>query len=79
LDLTNENADALRSALSRYVAAARTVGGRRRRQVATPPASKASDVSPQAVREWAKANKIELSARGRIPRSVIERFRAAGN
>ena len=78
IDLSNKNADALRKAVSRYVDAARKVSARGQRNGSAKPSGK-SDVSPQAVREWAKANKVELSARGRIPQSVIDQFRAAGN
>ena len=80
IDLTNEHADELRVALDRYVHAARKVGGRQTRtragagKVAAP-----VDYSPQAVRAWAKAHKIHVSPRGRIPQSVVEQFRAAGN
>ena len=82
IDLTNEHADEMREALSRYVEAARKTGGGRRPTGARGSGrsrSGKSDVSPVAVREWAKANGIEVSARGRIPRSVVEQFRAAGN
>ena len=33
----------------------------------------------KAVRKWAQANGIEVSARGRIPAEIVERYRAAGN
>jgi hypothetical protein len=80
IDLTNEHADDLRAALDRYVRAARKVGGRQTRARATGArAAAAVEYSPQAVRAWAKANKIKVSPRGRIPQSVVERFRAAGN
>jgi hypothetical protein len=36
-------------------------------------------LQPQAVRAWAKANRFDVSPRGRIPQSVVDRFRAAGN
>ncbi len=78
IDLSDKNADAFRKAVSRYVDAARKVGSASRRG-ASSRARSASEVSPQAVREWAKANRVELNARGRIPRSVIDQFRAAGN
>ena len=79
IDLTDEHADELREAFSRYVNAGRKVGGRAapRTSAQTKPAT--SDVSPRAVREWAKANKVQLSPRGRIPQSVIDQFKAAGN
>src|SRR4051812_33717422 len=82
IDLTNDHADEMRAALDRYVRAARKVGGRQGRARATATATRAAavvDYSAQAVRAWAKANKIDVSPRGRIPHSVVDRFRAAGN
>jgi Lsr2 len=80
IDLTNRHADDLRAALDRYVRAARKVSGRQNRARATGAKAAAPvDYSPQAVRAWAKANKIKVSPRGRIPQSVVDRFRAAGN
>jgi hypothetical protein len=80
IDLTNEHADEMRAALERYVQAARKVGGRQSRAEVTSRKSAASvDYSPQAVRAWAKAKKIKVSPRGRIPQSVVDQFRAAGN
>ena len=84
LDLTNEHADELRAAFDRYVKAARNVGGRQSvrsrgttaRSTTTP---STTNVDAKAVRAWATANKVELSARGRIPQSVVDQFRAAGN
>ncbi|MGY1618855.1 Lsr2 family protein [Geodermatophilus sp. SYSU D00691] len=85
LDLTNENADELRATFDRYIKAARNVGGRQssprtRTTAAAPSRSRSkSDVDPKAVRAWAKSNKVQLSERGRIPQSVIDQFKAAGN
>jgi hypothetical protein len=80
IDLTNKHADDLRAAVDRYVRAARKVGGRQNRAGATRAKAAAPvDYSPQAVRAWAKANKIMVSPRGRIPQSVVDQFRAAGN
>jgi Lsr2 len=82
IDLTNDHADEMRAALARYVQAARKVGGRQARARAAATGAKAAapvDYSAQAVRAWAKANKIHVSPRGRIPQSVVDRFRAAGN
>src|SRR4051794_10759037 len=73
IDVTNEHADELRGALARYVDAARKTGTDRRSR------SRKSDFSPVAVREWAKANGIEVSSRGRVPKSVVDQFHAAGN
>ncbi|HLM04328.1 MAG TPA: Lsr2 family protein [Blastococcus sp.] len=79
LDLTNEHADELRAAFDRYVKAARNVGGRRSARNRGTTTRSTTNVDSRAVREWARANKVELSARGRIPRSVVDQFRAAGN
>jgi Lsr2 len=82
IDLTNDHANEMRAALDRYVRAARKVGGRQGRAAAKATVTKttaAVDYSPQAVRAWAKANKIDVSPRGRIPQSLVDRFRAAGN
>src|SRR3954470_23668080 len=73
IDLTNEHADELREALARYVEAARKTGSDRPARARSTGRSRSSksDVSPTAVREWAKANGIEVSNRGRIPQSVV--------
>lgn len=91
IDLTDENAAALRSALAPYIAAARSVSTR------TTSASRSSgggraagsggstgrrqrragqrDYGP--VREWAAKNGYTLSERGRVPASVLEAYDAA--
>lgn len=79
IDLTAENAAALRGALERYTKAARPVsssratssssGGRKRRR------SGQQDYSD--VREWAKQNGYKVSERGRVPASVLEAYEAA--
>jgi len=79
LDLTNEHADELRGALARYVEAARKTGTDRTARTGGRSRTRSSEFSPVAVREWAKANGIEVSARGRVPQSVVKQFRAAGN
>jgi len=82
IDLTNDHASEMHAALDRYVRAARKVGGRQSRARAQATVAKAAapvDYSALAVRAWARANKIDVSPRGRIPQSVVDRFRAAGN
>ena len=81
IDLTNAHAEEMRGVLARYVEAARKTGSDRPARARSTGRSRSSksDISPTAVREWAKANGIEVSARGRIPQSVIEQFKAAGN
>lgn len=74
LDLSPENAAAMRDGLANYVACARRVGGRRGTRASVP-----AGVDNRAVRAWAASNGVELSTRGRIPASVVEQYRAAGH
>lgn len=76
IDMTAENAAALREALDPFrVRARRLAGGPSSPVMREVP----SGVDTRAVRAWAASNGVELSGRGRIPASVIDRFRAAGN
>ena len=79
IDLTEANAEKLRSGLEEFVNSARRTGGRVKR--GTAPAkragSPASREQTKAIRDWARQNGFELSDRGRIPATVIEAFEAA--
>jgi hypothetical protein len=86
IDLSEANAERLRDALAPFVAAARradgSAGGRRSRgQRSSPePAAKPARASREetaAVRSWARENGHEISERGRIPKAVVEAYRAA--
>jgi len=83
IDLTDANARELRDAFARYTSAARKVSGGRRTAAPAAKPAKASEpfngFDPAAVRAWAKANGMTVSARGRIKSEVLEAFRAAGN
>jgi uncharacterized membrane protein len=83
IDLSDQNAQSLRDALDRFVANARRIGGRstRGRRSSQRDGSRKVDgpVDNAAVRAWAKANKVDVNARGRIPASVISAYREAGN
>jgi nucleoid-associated protein Lsr2 len=79
IDLSEENAAAMREALSRYVAAAREVSSSGGRRAAEPAKPAYSGVDPAAVRAWAAGQGITVSARGRIRADVVEQYRAAGN
>lgn len=75
IDLSAENAAKLREALDPFVRVARKIAvtpHRRAVRVST-------GVDATAVREWAKANGIAISSRGRIPKDAIEKYVAAGN
>ena len=78
IDLNAKNAEALRKALSRYVEAARRSGGTAsRRPARSARRTAASGLNTTEVREWAKAQGIEVKDRGRVPAELVVRFRAA--
>ena len=79
LDLSDENAAAMREALSRYVKAARKISSSGDRRAAEPAKPAYSGVDPAAVRAWAAGQGIKVSPRGRIKADVVEQYRAAGN
>ena len=73
IDLNDDNAKALREAVEKFTGYARKVTGNKagkssRRTTAAPSEDKS------AVREWAKANGMEVSERGRIPADVQEAY-----
>jgi hypothetical protein len=80
IDLSAENAQALRDALAPYLGHA-TKATRRRAaragatRAAAPARSRAG--STAAIREWARSQGMEISDRGRIPNAVREQYEAA--
>lgn len=72
IDLSNENAERLRTVLAPYVQAGRrqSRSGKSFRRTALAP-------DPATVRAWAQSNGMELPARGRIPKHVYEAFSEA--
>lgn len=65
IDLSTTNAKALRKQLKAYIGKARTIA---------PPAPRQEAA---AIRQWAKDNGYQVSARGRLHRDVIEAYRNA--
>jgi hypothetical protein len=76
IDLSDDNADALREAFSDYVAAARKVSGRQTRSGSSTPKRGNSDELTK-IREWANANGHDVSSRGRISQAVRDAYDAA--
>ncbi|MER8042482.1 Lsr2 family protein [Streptomyces sp. NPDC094032] len=81
IDLNPANAKKLRKALAPYLAAGRKLSGRPGGAAKAVPAGgykhTALAPDPAAVRAWAQSNKMDVPARGRIPKRVYEAFRAA--
>lgn len=76
IDLTDENAAALRDAFAPFVQAGRRVsaGGQGR---AGRSRSRAGQRDLAPVRAWAKENGYSVSTRGRVPAAVLEAYDAA--
>ena len=85
IDLSFKNAEKFRAALKPYIDAARppgtgsrTIPGRGRLKSSTgkraSSGAAALGVDPKAVRVWADQKGIEVPARGRIPKPVLDQY-----
>ncbi|GAA2983121.1 hypothetical protein JOD63_000722 [Microbacterium terrae] len=80
IDLTDENAAALRSALAPYLTAGRRISAASRggsSASGAPKRRRSGQKDFSGVREWAKKNGYTVSERGRVPASVLEAYEAA--
>ena len=77
IDLNAGHARELRDALARYVDAARRAGGSARKPARVSRRGPAGGLDTTEVREWARAQGIEVKDRGRVPADVVARFRAS--
>ena len=77
IDLNTKHAQQLRDALARYVQAGRRSSGTVRRPSRTAHRPQANGPNTTEVREWAKAQGIDVKDRGRVPAELIVKFKAA--
>ncbi len=77
IDLNAEHAEALRDALARYVSAARRAGAGARQPSRSGRRAPVSGLNNTEVREWAKAQGIDVKDRGRVPVQLVVKFKAA--
>jgi hypothetical protein len=77
IDLNAEHAKELRDALARYVDAARRVSGGARKSARGSSRAPANGPNTTEVREWARAQGIEVKDRGRVPADLVVKFKAA--
>jgi hypothetical protein len=77
IDLNTEHAQHLRDALAPYVSAARRAGGTARGPARSGRKLPKSGPDSTEVREWAKAQGIEVKDRGRMPAELVVKFKAA--
>jgi Lsr2 len=71
IDLSKKNAARLRDALVKYVNAGRRMGRPSSRTRTRVPSDS------RTIREWARANNVPVTDRGRIPASVVAQFNEA--
>ena len=80
IDLSEKHAAALRDAFAPFIGGARRAGNaakvmsRQRMSTATATGSGRSRGETAAIREWANANGLEVSTRGRISSTVLEAY-----
>jgi hypothetical protein len=80
IDLNKKNATVLEKTLAPYIAAARKVPSKPRRNGrsrANGRAGAGTGADLAAVREWARANGYEVADRGRIPAAVSDAYHAS--
>ncbi|MFB9923909.1 Lsr2 family protein [Amycolatopsis halotolerans] len=74
IDLSDDNAAALRDQLASFIAAARRTGGRKTAgPTSTAPTAEDRERS-KAIRAWAIENNWAVSERGRIPTNVVAAY-----
>ncbi|MFC9172654.1 Lsr2 family protein [Streptomyces griseoincarnatus] len=71
IDLGPDSYDQLLEAMAPFTRVARRVGGQRRN------GARHRDKETPAIREWARENGYEVSARGRVPGPVREAYEVA--
>jgi hypothetical protein len=77
IDLNAGHARELRDALARYIGAARRVSGSARKPARGSRRVAVAGLDTSGVREWARAQGIEVKDRGRVPADLVARFKAA--
>ena len=77
IDLSTQNAEAMRKAMARYVEAARRAPGSTRRPGQSGRKASANGLKTTEVREWARAQGIDVKDRGRVPADLVVKFKAA--
>jgi hypothetical protein len=83
IDLTTENAEKLRSTLSKYVEKGRKSTRGKRGQGGRQPSPETSSTNhskreeTQQIRQWAKDNGYNPNSRGRITKSIVDAYNEA--
>ncbi len=75
LDVSQEEADEFARVMDKYVSAARRIGGRR--QSSRSGNTDGDRARLSKIRDWARANGMNVASRGRIAQDVIDAYEAA--
>ncbi len=75
LDVSQEEADEFARVMDKYVSAARRIGGRR--QSSRSGKTDGDRARLSKIRDWARANGMNVASRGRIAQDVIDAYEAA--
>ena len=71
MDVSTANREKFEEALAPYIAVARRVQRKSSRRA---PQSTNSPERNRAIREWAQANGLQVSDRGRIPQNIVDQY-----
>ena len=77
IDLNTEHAQQLRDTLAAYVRAGRRVSDSSRQPARGGRRGPAGGLNTTEIREWAKAQGIEVKDRGRVPAELVIKFKSA--
>jgi hypothetical protein len=77
IDLNAKHTQELRDVLARYVAAGRRVRASTSQSSRSGRKAQPNTLNTTEVRDWAKAQGIEVKDRGRIPAELVVKFKAA--
>ncbi len=77
IDLSDRNAAEFRDVLAPYLKAGRRVGGRRSTAGRSSSGSSPAASEAAAIREWAHAQGMKVSQRGRVGADVVDAYRNA--
>lgn len=77
IDLTAQNAAALREAIAVYVGHARRTSGRRPSARSVRGGGSRRQSQTSQIREWAKQQGLPVNERGRIPATIVAQYEAA--
>jgi hypothetical protein len=75
VDLSNKNFKAFDKLLQPYIEAGRKVSKRASGRGSSSASTSKRDLS--AIREWARAEGIQISDRGRVPKAIIDQYNAS--